>query len=88
MKVAIVAYEDGDPKNENGPINSAIFYDSWRQIGAPKTFHELSHVITPVGDLGYSSVATNTGLDVRPLKLEWTAFNRPSFEVRRKAHHG
>lgn len=35
MKVAIVAYEDGDPHNQNGPINSEIFYECWKNSGQP-----------------------------------------------------
>lgn len=38
MKVAIVAYEDGDSLNENGPINSQIFTASWRRLGRPHDF--------------------------------------------------
>lgn len=36
MKVAIVAYDDCDPRNENGPIGSEIFTQSWEKIGKPR----------------------------------------------------
>jgi predicted XRE-type DNA-binding protein len=36
MKVAIVAYDDRDPHNENGPIGSEIFSLSWEKIGKPR----------------------------------------------------
>jgi|GEM_PF-6912231 len=38
MKVAIVAYEDNDPKNEKGPINSEIFKICWEKAGKPRDF--------------------------------------------------
>ncbi len=38
MKVAIVAYEDDDPKNEKGPINSEIFKICWEKSGKPRDF--------------------------------------------------
>lgn len=41
MKVAVVAYEDGDPRNNNGPINSRLFYESWRRVGMPRDFFDL-----------------------------------------------
>ncbi len=33
MKVALVAYDDNDPENHNGPVNSDIFYRCWRHMG-------------------------------------------------------
>jgi predicted XRE-type DNA-binding protein len=42
MKVAIVAYEDGDTENRSGPINSEIFSTCWQRAGAPRDFFELS----------------------------------------------
>jgi predicted XRE-type DNA-binding protein len=41
MKVAIVAYEDNDPSNKNGPINSQIFSECWSNAGKPKDFFTL-----------------------------------------------
>src|SRR5437879_5129586 len=32
MKVSVVAYEDGDHENHNGPINSEIFYVCWKHV--------------------------------------------------------
>ena len=46
MKVALVAYDDGDPENNTGPINSEIFYRCWQLQGAPKDFYELTNVST------------------------------------------
>src|SRR5271157_703152 len=41
MKVAIVAYEDGDPDNKNGPVSSEIFTACWRRVGSPRNFFAL-----------------------------------------------
>lgn len=38
MKVAIVAYDDNDPKNKKGPINSEIFKICWEKYGKPHDF--------------------------------------------------
>jgi hypothetical protein len=50
MKVALVAYDDDDPRNNDGPVNSAIFYDCWKHMGAPKTFFEFASTTAPVGN--------------------------------------
>lgn len=42
MKVAIVAYDDGDPTNQNGPINSEIFSRCWQKQGSPRNFFALN----------------------------------------------
>jgi transcriptional regulator with XRE-family HTH domain len=36
MKVAVVAYDDRDPQNENGPVGSEIFSLAWEKIGRPR----------------------------------------------------
>jgi len=41
MKVAIVAYEDDDPDNKKGPINSEIFRICWEKSGKPREFWDL-----------------------------------------------
>ncbi len=41
MKVAIVAYDDGDEQNERGPINSEIFSICWKDAGKPRDFWSL-----------------------------------------------
>ena len=41
-KVAIVAYDDGDAQNENGPVNSEIFAKCWEMSGKPADFFELA----------------------------------------------
>jgi len=42
MKVAIVAYDDGDPDNKRGPISSEIFNHCWVQAGGPEDFWSLT----------------------------------------------
>ncbi len=43
MKVSVVAYEDNDPKNTKGPIDSEIFRICWEKCGKPHDFWELVH---------------------------------------------
>lgn len=38
MKVSIVAYDDKDPENAKGPINSDIFRICWEKAGKPEDF--------------------------------------------------
>lgn len=42
LKVAIVAYDDGDPTNERGPINAEVFRKCWDDQGRPADFFELN----------------------------------------------
>jgi transcriptional regulator with XRE-family HTH domain len=36
LKVALVAYDDGDPDNDKGPIFSGIFEKAWEALGRPR----------------------------------------------------
>jgi hypothetical protein len=38
MKITVVAYDDGDPHNERGPVNSEIFNICWENRGKPLDF--------------------------------------------------
>jgi len=49
MKVAVIAYDDNDPKNERGPINSEIFTNCWHQAGKPIDFWEMSEIPVAAG---------------------------------------
>jgi len=57
MKVSVVAYEDGDPENLNGPINSQIFSTCWQKSGKPTDFFSLQEstetVIRPTPTIRY-----------------------------------
>jgi len=46
MKVSVVAYEDNDPKNTKGPIDSEIFRICWEQLGKPRDFWAMQDIIT------------------------------------------
>jgi len=42
MKVAIVAYDDGDPENKYGPVGSELFSGAWQKLGNPRDVWELN----------------------------------------------
>lgn len=48
MKVSLVAYEDDDPRNTKGPINSDIFKICWERQGKPNNFWSLKEVDQPM----------------------------------------
>jgi len=48
MKVSVVAYEDDDPDNKNGPINSQIFTACWTKSGKPSDFFSLRESATTI----------------------------------------
>jgi len=56
MKMSIIAYEDSDPENKKGPINSEIFKICWEKCRKPRDFwafqeiKESNHVATNVAD--------------------------------------
>ncbi len=41
LKVSLVAYDDHDPGNNKGPINSEIFKICWERTGRPHDFWDL-----------------------------------------------
>src|SRR4051794_37739593 len=49
MKVSLVAYNDKDPNNQNGPIDSEVFSKCWAKLGAPRTYFEFD-AIAPIAD--------------------------------------
>ena len=62
MKVAIVAYDDCDPKNENGPVGSEIFSLSWEKIGKPRDIWSVNE----------GTCATKQKLYAMPWSYTWT----------------
>lgn len=36
LKVSIVAYDDGDPNNDKGPVFSGVIAKCWEQMGKPR----------------------------------------------------
>jgi len=41
IKVAVVAYDDNDPEDERGPVNSEVFTMCWERSGKPCDFWSL-----------------------------------------------
>jgi len=44
LKVALVAYDDGDPDNNKGPIISEIFAKCWERLGKPQDFFDFNEM--------------------------------------------
>jgi transcriptional regulator with XRE-family HTH domain len=58
MKVGIIAYDDGDPGNNNGPINPDVFVASWEKVGRPSDLFEVAEVgIEPVKTISLNAAA-------------------------------
>lgn len=55
MKVAVIAYDDGDPMNNKGPVSSEIFHACWSNAGAPRDFFELANSGGLVHQIGVGS---------------------------------
>ena len=72
LKVALIAYDDGDPSNQNGPINSEIFEQCWRLQGAPVDFFELATVTIPTCRVSmfHAITATNDPWKTIPLSAQ------------------
>jgi hypothetical protein len=41
MKVSVIAYDDHDPTDENGPIDPDVFVKCWERAGRPANLFEL-----------------------------------------------
>lgn len=50
IKVAVLAYNDGDKDNLNGPIVPQVFYECWEKCGKPKNMFEIDEDVTLEGD--------------------------------------
>jgi transcriptional regulator with XRE-family HTH domain len=63
MKVAVVAYDDDDPQNQGGPVNSDIFTKCWERAGRPHDFFDLAASVRPVVQFagGYVLTVRNMG---------------------------
>lgn len=89
MKVSIIAYEDDDPENKKGPINSEVFKICWEKLGKPRDFwafqetsKRMEMVAETTGDIfrlphGYFVKYPNRGTIYIPQILE-TAVSVPS----------
>jgi len=47
IKAAIIAYDDDDPKNQNGLISAEIFTACWQNAGKPRDFWSLQASTEP-----------------------------------------
>jgi transcriptional regulator with XRE-family HTH domain len=56
-KVAIVAYDDGDPNNDKGPVSPQIFTTCWEKAGRPTDFFSAG-----------MTVATTNTVEIDPQK--------------------
>lgn len=88
-KVAVVAYDDRDPNNLNGPINAEIFSSCWERAGRPTDFFDLRDVQAESANLtfviqsgssselrsGFQSSATTTDRAVQRITVIDTASN-------------
>lgn len=80
LKVAIVAYDDGDPTNADGPISAEIFTACWKRAGSPKDLFQLAASTAPLyqvggsattrplyGDFVLSPIKVGNGTEIRPV---------------------
>jgi len=66
MKVALVAYDDNDCQNQNGPINSEIFYQCWIAMRCPENFFELDDQVADIELCRWEIEAANYGATFFP----------------------
>jgi transcriptional regulator with XRE-family HTH domain len=55
MKVALVAYDDSDPDDIKGPINSEVFYKCWQLSGCPQDLSDFGTANTTQMVLDFAS---------------------------------
>jgi transcriptional regulator with XRE-family HTH domain len=73
LKVSIVAYEDNDPNNEKGPINSEVFSICWEKSGKPRDFWAFQEIVSTSSVenvqqyTNISTAATNKEIAIRTL---------------------
>jgi transcriptional regulator with XRE-family HTH domain len=67
MKVAVVAYEDGDPDNTRGLVNSEIFSICWEKQGKPADYFSLEEPAQR-NDAEISNVRTSPKFATEPVE--------------------
>jgi predicted XRE-type DNA-binding protein len=71
LKVALVAYDDGDPRNLRGPISSEIFEQCWKLQGAPVDYFELGSALLPTCRMSlWYDTAVTTNEPYTPLHID------------------
>jgi transcriptional regulator with XRE-family HTH domain len=73
MKVSVVAYEDDDPENKKGPIDSEIFKICWERAGRPRDFWDIQETANTSMFAGTYHLATVTSITMHvpsvPIKI-------------------
>lgn len=91
-KVSIVAYDDGDRDNNNGPINSQVFTACWRGAGQPSDLFDFQAAdVTAVASTSsdrheyalWSNSAINQPSDLSVDELGELEFGAASSSVKR-----
>jgi len=72
MKVAIVAYEDDDPKNTKGPVDPEIFKICWEKAGKPRDFWAFQEVIETSRQISLSPAIADCRLYMASMKVQGT----------------
>ncbi|MBI1954795.1 MAG: helix-turn-helix transcriptional regulator [Acidobacteria bacterium] len=77
MKAAIIAYDDNDPFDIQGPVNSEIFSMSWQRAGSPRTLFDLEYSALPHAEVWFT---------ISELFLDWKNWKNepltPTFAVK------
>jgi hypothetical protein len=64
MKVSVLAYDDRDPKNENGPIDPEVFVKCWERAGRPTNLFDFEDVLALHAWEGYSNYGVGTDFSI------------------------
>jgi len=82
LKLSIVLYDDGDSRNERGPIHADIFRICWENSGKPADFWNIN-------EDNYTRSATAEGtMPITPIKISQSRWNTPFFHENQIAHVG
>jgi transcriptional regulator with XRE-family HTH domain len=65
IKVALVAYDDRDPDNSRGPVNSDIFRICWENAGRPQAFNHVQEIPHSVAENGDATLIQRKGYWIR-----------------------
>lgn len=59
MKISVVAYDDGDSGNDNGPISSQVFNTCWARCGSPHDMFQAAACTSGVAVLNIAATENN-----------------------------
>ena len=80
MKLSVVLYDDGDSRNERGPISAEIFRICWERAGKPADFWMVNRVNT--------DTATTDELLLRTIDVRESKWVGDGFRETRMAQAG